>query len=69
MKKRREEEGGKRKKTNLERDYFIIRIDKIKKNMNADRTIDIQRVRDAGYDIKIEAKKLQDFYLSKIRKG
>lgn len=31
MKKRREEEGGKRKKTNLERDYFIIRIDKIKK--------------------------------------
>lgn len=37
--------------------------------MNADRTIDIQRVRDAGYDIKIEAKKLQDFYLSKIEKG
>ena len=31
MKKRREEEGGKRKKTNLERDYCIIRIDKIKK--------------------------------------
>jgi len=32
MKKRREGEGGRRKKTNLERDYFTIRIDKIKKN-------------------------------------
>jgi len=50
-------------------EIWAQQIDKIKKNMNADRTIDIQRVRDAGYDIKIEAKKLQDFYLSKIRKG
>ena len=29
--------------------------------MNADRTIDIQRVRDAGYDIKIEAKETSGF--------
>ncbi len=50
-------------------EIWAKQIDKIKKNMKADRTIDIQRVRDAGYDIKIEAKKLQDFYLSKIRKG
>ena len=50
-------------------EIWAQQIDKIKKNMNGDRTIDIQRVRDAGYDIKIEAKKLQDFYLSKIRKG
>ena len=42
-------------------EIWAQQIDKIKKNMNADRTIDIQRVRDAGYDIKIEAKKLQDF--------
>ena len=35
-------------------EIWAQQIDKIKKNMNADRTIDIQRVRDAGYDIKIE---------------
>ena len=29
----------------------------------------IDLYKNAGYDIKIEAKKLQDFYLSKIRKG
>lgn len=50
-------------------EIWVKQIDKIIKNKKTDRTIDIQRVRDAGYDIKIEAKKLQDFYLSKIRKG
>ncbi len=49
-------------------EIWAKRIDEIINNMKRDRTIDIQRVRDAGYDIKIEAKKLQDFYLSKIRK-
>lgn len=49
-------------------EIWAKRIDEIINNMKRDRTTDIQRVRDAGYDIKIEAKKLQDFYLSKIRK-
>ena len=49
-------------------EIWAKRIDDIINNMKRDRTIDIQRVRDAGYDIKIEAKRLQDFYLSKIRK-
>ena len=49
-------------------EIWAKRIDEIINNMKCDRTTDIQRVRDAGYDIKIEAKKLQDFYLSKIRK-
>ena len=33
---------------------------------NRDRSVDIETVRKAGYDIEIESKKLQDFYLKKV---
>lgn len=33
---------------------------------NRDRSVDMETVRKAGYDIEIESKKLQDFYLKKV---
>ena len=33
---------------------------------NRDRSVDLETVRKAGYDIEIESKKLQDFYLKKV---
>lgn len=55
----------------LEREvtYWADRVKKMMEGSKKDRSIDIQVVQDAGYDINIESKKLQEFYLSKVRRN
>ena len=36
---------------------------------NKNRVVNMKMVQQAGYDIEIESKKLQEFYLSKVKDG
>ena len=48
-------------------DPLDVWADKINKSIDKDRKVDIKRIQDAGYDIKLEAKKLENKYLDLIK--
>ena len=58
-----------------DRAYFIglnqpikVWTDKIKEVINQDRKVDIKKIKNAGYDIVTEAKKLEQKYISLFKK-